>query len=326
MCIWLHCQLVGLWQHPSHLLPLLRESSVTESIDGNQSFGFCVQEAITTFTPLIYSTREEKTKITKMILVSNASGILLFLVLISLCCCYVNTAGVEAKSSGPTSTDKRQFVDCKYPGGTTPGGSKPEVYWINLNSSVLRRKAMTSFLNDFGYPHFRVEGLTRKDLYVPDDMIAGWGFRCNHKTTFTPRAVKNFDNTLDQLFPRKIFIKGLCGSVENNKKELVVIVSHLLAIRNAVYSTTATSRYALILEDDVWSPFDINFELMATELQTEMGRPFGIIQFFNSKARTIDEVSQSFYYNTLYNRHSSSWYRIQHALMNFYLRLFVCIC
>ena len=227
-----------------------------------------------------------------MILVSNATSILLLILVIALSSRYVNTAAVE-KTAVPTTADTRKFVDCKYPGGKMPGGSKPEVYWINLNSSVLRRKAMTSFLNDFGYPHFRVEGLSRKDLYVPDDMIAGWGFRCNHKTTFTPRAVNNFENTLDQLYPRKIYIKGLCGSVENNKKELVVIVSHLLAIRNAVYSTTATSRYALILEDDVWSPFDINFELLATELQTEMGRPFGIVQFFNSKARTIDEVSRA---------------------------------
>ena len=150
---------------------------------------------------------------------------------------------------------------------------------------------MISFLDGFGLPHFRIEGLARKDLYVPDDLIAGWGFRCNPKTSFTPRAVNNFENSLDQLYPRKIFMKGICGSAENNKKELVVVVSHLLAIRDAVYSKTATSRYALILEDDVWTPFDINFELLATELSTEMGRPFGIVQFFNSKARTIDEVS-----------------------------------
>ena len=222
-----------------------------------------------------------------------------FVHLVTFCCC--NAAAVN-KTTTPASKDRRKFQECRYSNGKSVGGSKPEVYWINLNASVLRRKAMTTFLDDYGLPHFRVEALARQDLYVPDDLIAGWGFRCNPRTSFTPRAeVNQFENSLDKMYPRKIFVKGICGSAENNKKELVVVVSHLLAIRAAVYSPTATSRYALILEDDVWTPFDINFELLALELTTETGRPFGIVQLFNSKARTLDEYFHCFMRPDNYN-------------------------
>ena len=235
----------------------------------------------------------------RMQVISITGIVQLAMVCISIWC--VHASAVNGTKTPPCA-DRRKFRDCKYSNGKVVGGSKPEVYWINLNSSILRRKAMTTFLNDYGLPHFRVEALARKDLYVPDDLVAGWAFRCNPKTSFTPRAELNqYENSLDRMYPRKIFVKGLCGSAENNKKELVVLISHLLAIRNAVYSTTATSRYALILEDDVWTPFDINFEQMALELKTELGRPFGIVQLFNSKARTLDEYFHCFTRPNNYN-------------------------
>lgn len=40
-------------------------------------------------------------------------------------------------------------------------------------------------------------------------------------------------------------------------------MSHLVAMRTAIYSSTATSRYALIVEDDVQFPFDIDYEALA---------------------------------------------------------------
>jgi GR25 family glycosyltransferase involved in LPS biosynthesis len=40
-------------------------------------------------------------------------------------------------------------------------------------------------------------------------------------------------------------------------------MSHLVAMRTAIYSPTATSRYALIVEDDVQFPFDIDYEALA---------------------------------------------------------------
>ena len=229
----------------------------------------------------------------RMMAVLFLSAVIYLAMVCIVSCCNNDTVVPGRKLSA--CKDRRQFRDCHYSNGKTVGGSKPEVYWINLNSSVHRRKAMTKFLNGFGLPHFRIEALAIKDIYVPEDLIAGWAFRGNPKTSFTPRSeLSKYEKSLDQVYPRKLFVKGLCGSAENNKKELAVLISHLLAIKNAVYSTTATSRYALLLEDDVWTPFDINFELLALDLVNEMGRPFGIIQLFNSKARTLDEYFHCF--------------------------------
>ena len=62
-------------------------------------------------------------------------------------------------------------------------------------------------------------------------------------------------------------MSGLCGrgkdksgKEKNFIKELGCTTSHLLAMREAIYSTTATSRYAIIIEDDVKFPFDVDYE------------------------------------------------------------------
>jgi hypothetical protein len=46
-----------------------------------------------------------------------------------------------------------RYGECAYSSKTQSGGIKPEVYWINLNTSHSRRKAMTKVaLNPSSYP------------------------------------------------------------------------------------------------------------------------------------------------------------------------------
>lgn len=250
-----------------------------------------------------------------------------------------------------------RYGHCEYSHKKQPGGVKPEVYWINLNTSLCRRKAMTKvrkslpaqllrsivlthtiphlprlphfphqllqFLDDFGLPHFRVEAVTKNDVYIPEDLWSENYFQCRMTTSFkpsyvatpringTPIATINDTQVSKQptkQYPRKFYIKGLCGrnfnrvpTDNNRRKELAVTVSHLLAIRQAVYSTTATSQYALILEDDVWTPFDIDLELLAEEARRETGLPFGFIQFLNSKRISLDELFYCFTKNRQYH-------------------------
>lgn len=54
-------------------------------------------------------------------------------------------------------------------------------------------------------------------------------------------------------------------------------------MRAAIYSKTATSRFALIIEDDVKIPFDIDFQAL-TETAP---KGFGILQLFNSNKVTM---------------------------------------
>lgn len=78
---------------------------------------------------------------------------------------------------------------------------------------------------------------------------------------------------------------ALCGRGKNKNtpKELGCTTSHLLAMREAIYSKTATSRYALIIEDDVLFPFDIDIEAMAATAP----KGFGILQLFNSNKESL---------------------------------------
>ena len=57
----------------------------------------------------------------------------------------------------------------------------------------------------------------------------------------------------------KIFVQAHCGRKKNTRRELTVTLSHLLAIRSAIYDDSGSgSPYALILEDDLQLAFQVN--------------------------------------------------------------------
>jgi hypothetical protein len=83
------------------------------------------------------------------------------------------------------------------------------------------------------------------------------------------------------------------GNKKNTQKELGCVISHLVAMRTAIYSPTATSRYALIVEDDVYFPFDIDFDALALSAPTG----FGILQLFNSNYPSMKRSFNSYVMN-----------------------------
>lgn len=180
-----------------------------------------------------------------------------------------------------------------------------EVFWINLDRSTKRRKNMESLLTAMGLPHHRVRGYSLKEFHVPQDITKAVesarreGYMCVPDTAYDPSKPLNDTNSenggngsgsssrLPMGKIRKVFVKGACGSHFNTVKELVTVASHLLAIKEAVYSNTATSKYAVIMEDDVWTPFDIDFEEL---IETIPDSNFGFIQLFNSKPLMASEL------------------------------------
>ena len=172
-----------------------------------------------------------------------------------------------------------------------------EVFWINLDRSTKRRKNMESLLNAMGLPHHRVRGYSLKEFHVPQDITKAVesarreGYICVPETAYDPSKPDNSSSSGSLRMPmgkiRKVFVKGACGSHFNTAKELVTVASHLLAMKEAVYSNTATSKYAVIMEDDVWTPFDIDFEEL---IETIPESDFGIIQLFNSKPLIASEL------------------------------------
>jgi hypothetical protein len=149
---------------------------------------------------------------------------------------------------------------------------------------------MEEWLDKTSLRHFRVPAYTVNDLYIPKDITKVWQTpQCLIQTSEAP------PNDSASSSPWKLFVRGLCGTKQNELKELAPLVSHLLAIEKAVHSPTATSRFALILEDDVSTPFDIDFGMLIKTITSRgSGKDFAVLQLMNSKLNSAKELSDRY--------------------------------
>jgi GR25 family glycosyltransferase involved in LPS biosynthesis len=98
---------------------------------------------------------------------------------------------------------------------------------------------------------------------------------------------------------------GLWGRKKNNRiKEVGCTISHLIAIDKACRNALQTGvKYAMITEDDIFLPFEVNFaELIATAPSD-----FGILQVFNSNEESMENLWKQ------YKSHSKLWMPRYHA-------------
>lgn len=165
----------------------------------------------------------------------------------------------------------------------------PEVYFVNMDKSVDRRKTVEQHLNEVGLRSFRVRGLTPYEIYVPDDIERTWRTaRCKLETEW---SVPSTMDTIQQFYNKDLnisysaYMATLCGrgKKKNTPKELGCTTSHLSAMHAAIHSTTAKSRYALIVEDDITIPFNIDFDALVRSAPND----FGILQLFNSNENSM---------------------------------------
>ena len=178
---------------------------------------------------------------------------------------------------------------------------QPEVYYINMDKSVARRKNIESHLDQLGLRPFRVRGITPEELYIPKDLEDTWQTRwCLTHSEIPLPAHLDVNNRKEYTGmnketgkPYTAIIRGLCGRKRNDAKntgnqikELGCTSSHLEAMRRAIYSETATSRFALIIEDDVFFPFDVDWNALAHTAPDG----FGILQLFNSNAGAMEST------------------------------------
>lgn len=177
--------------------------------------------------------------------------------------------------------------DCKW----SKHEDSPETYFVNLDRSKDRRANIERHLDKVGMSHRRVRGITPKEIYIPEDVEKSWRTaQCILKTSWVPPEKKNLDNTSPYVH-QSSFMTSLCGrgKMKNNPKELGCTTSHLLAMRNAVYSSSP-NRYALIIEDDVQFPFDVNWN----ELAKSAPEDFNILQLFNSNEVTMTQSWEAY--------------------------------
>jgi hypothetical protein len=154
----------------------------------------------------------------------------------------------------------------------------PEVYYINMDRSKNRKLSMELHLNSVGLRYKRVRGLTPQEIYIPDDIEKTWTNRWCMLQTESKIPNKNAITDSSPFYNYTHIMAAMCGrgKGKNTPKELGCTTSHLVAMREAIYSNTATSRYALVVEDDVLFPFDVDYN----ELAKTAPEGFGILQVF----------------------------------------------
>lgn len=163
----------------------------------------------------------------------------------------------------------------------------PEIFWINMDKSVERRQSLSMHLDQLGWLHRRIRGLSLDDIYIPGDIRSLWDqYDAKVQTTEAligredPKFVTKYGNASH-------FLVGLVGRGKTNRlKELGCTISHLEAMRQAIYNNRSSSKYAVITEDDIFIPFDVNFEMLAESAPKD----FGILQLFNSNEESMLSV------------------------------------
>jgi hypothetical protein len=149
--------------------------------------------------------------------------------------------------------------------------SKLEAFVISpgssSSSSALRSRSMKSQLRRMGLRYKQVEAISRESLFFPRDLQ---GYSRNHTCTV---AINNHQISKDS--NARVVVNSLCGPYQYSVHDIAVTASNLLAIREAVYSETARSDYAVILEDQTYFPIGVDFE----ELIDSVGdSDFGVLQ------------------------------------------------
>ncbi len=153
-----------------------------------------------------------------------------------------------------------------------------------MDKSLDRKESMSLHLSEVGLVNHRIRGLTPKQIYIPEDIQNTWQTAaCKLQTSWEvpPRWEMN---SSDSLFS---YTAALCGrgKKKNSPKELGCTASHLIAMRKAIYSSHP-GRYALLFEDDVHVPFDIDFNALALSAPSD----FGILQLFNSNQGSMEST------------------------------------
>lgn len=154
-----------------------------------------------------------------------------------------------------------------------------------MEKSVERRAIMQSMLDSMGVRHHRIKGLSNDEIHVPDDVARNWN-RAD-KAVFQSSMMPPARSSLAPNHPLASYtavISGLYGRRRKNRlNELGCTASHLIAMKTAVNDQKSQSLYALIIEDDVQFPFDIDFDALVASAPPD----WAILQLFNSNEGTM---------------------------------------
>jgi GR25 family glycosyltransferase involved in LPS biosynthesis len=178
-----------------------------------------------------------------------------------------------------TTCQSSSSIQCKW------GWSEddPHVYWVNMDKSATRKASMSTLLDEVSGSshHHRVRGITLQEIYIPSDVETKWNsYNAVYETEMHPTKEALTNSSY------KVVVSSLFGRKKNNRlKELGCTISHLMAMREAIYDTRSKSKYAIITEDDVQFPFAVNWDALIASAPKD----FGILMLFNSNKDTFHQ-------------------------------------
>mgnify|MGYP005994862943 CR=1 FL=1 len=193
----------------------------------------------------------------------------------------------------------------------------PIIYYINMDSSKMRRHEMELQLTRMGVRYERFAGIGMAQIHIPEDLVSTWNTKqarfatqeLDYNSLLAPApdlptaaagtpyiaaatAAKSIaylrgtagNSATSSNSAVRVVVTGLYGRRRTNRlAELGCTISHVLAMHRAIYSdlqadgTHSQSRYAVITEDDVLFPFDIDWSRLAASAPAG----FGMLQLFN---------------------------------------------
>ena len=149
---------------------------------------------------------------------------------------------------------------------------------------------MEKMFKQMNVNHYRVTALSMEEIYIPEDVESSWSNNnAKYQSLLMPPA--KVDGVNNDYSKYKAVISGLYGRRKKNRiNEIGCTISHLIAIKEAVQSSTRTSNYALIVEDDVYFPFDINYDNLVATAPDD----WVLLQLFNSNHGTMAKYWNSY--------------------------------
>ena len=168
---------------------------------------------------------------------------------------------------------------CLY-GNQTTNRSAPAVFWIrsSARSPAYAANVSAYFFSVLGLSHRAVPAVITERLLIPKDVAANW----EHKSCLFQSSAPSLESLLRfgsatkrprQSVSESVVVSGLCGRGKgrNSLHDLSRTVSHLLAMRAAIEARLSTSEFAIVAEDDVLFPFDVDFDALARSAPTDFG-------------------------------------------------------
>ena len=186
-----------------------------------------------------------------------------------------------------TTSSQHPFINnknCSYDYYT----DSPEAYYINLQSSTKRNKHKEQLLSAMKLRDFRVEGICSDNTYIANDIADITSQKINTCKFQTNEPIESSIINMQKSGKTHV-VTGLCSN-ELRPAELYCTMSHLYAIYRAVHSTTTTSKYALIMEDDVYIPVSTDYNALAASAPAD----FGVLQLLTSQIKWLKSMRDDY--------------------------------